>query len=241
MAELSRDNYVQVSGWMLQDLGLKGNELLIYAIIYGFSQDRKSSYFGDQAYLAAWTNSTVRTVHSSLMKLIGKGLLEVKDIPGPGNRKSYRALWDGATGKNFHLNRKNFPSKVEEISAQQEKFSAPNINTNNNKNDNPMCADGFDRFWAAYPNKKAKDKARKAWEKLQADADLTERIMAALEQQKKSRQWTKDNGEYIPHPATWLNGRRWEDQVTEQKKGYATNDIRQEDMDQLLKDLMEDI
>jgi len=229
MAELSRDNYVQVSGWMLQDLGLKGNELLIYAIIYGFSQDRKSSYFGDQAYLAAWTNSTVRTVIRALNHLTEKGLLDARDIPGPGNRKSYRA-----NVTKCHVG-------SDKMSCQHDKMSPPNINTNHNKIDNPMYAEGFDRFWAAYPNKKAKDKARKAWEKLQADADLTERIMAALEKQKKSRQWTKDNGEYIPHPATWLNGRRWEDQVTEQKKGYATNDIRQEDMDQLLKDLMEDI
>lgn len=231
MAELSRDNYVQVSGWMLQDLGLKGNELLIYAIIYGFSQDRKSSYFGDQAYLAAWTNSTVRTVRRALEHLTAAGLLTAKDVPGSGNRKSYRAVF----------NRTKCPLHVDKMSAQQDKMSAPNINTNNNKNDNHICAEGFERFWSAYPNKKAKDKARHAWEKLKADAALTEVIMAALEKQKKSRQWTKDNGEYIPHPATWLNGRRWEDQVTEQRRGFETNDIGQEDMDRLLANLMEDI
>ena len=38
--------------------------------------------------------------------------------------------------------------------------------------------------------------------------------MSAIEAQKKSPQWTKDGGQFIPHPATWLNGKRWEDQVT---------------------------
>ncbi len=229
MAEINSANYITVSGWMLQDLGLKGNELLIYAIIYGFSQDKKSSYFGDQDYLATWTNSTIRTVIRTLNNLTHKGLLEAKDLPGSGNRKSYRAIVT-----NCHI-------ESDKMSCQHDKMSHPNIYKNNITNYNHICADGFDRFWSAYPNKKAKDKARKAWEKLNADEALIERIMAALEKQKKSRQWTKDGGEFIPHPATWLNGRRWEDQVTEQKRGFQTNDVQQEDLDKIMANLMEDI
>lgn len=73
----------------------------------------------------------------------------------------------------------------------------------------------FERFWSAYPKKTAKQNAVKAWEKLKPDEKLTARILTSLEQQKKSAQWTKDGGQYIPYPATWLNGKRWEDETTE--------------------------
>jgi hypothetical protein len=71
----------------------------------------------------------------------------------------------------------------------------------------------FDRFWAAYPKKKAKADAEKAFAKLDATEDLLARILAAIERQARSEAWRKDGGQFIPHPATWLNGRRWEDEV----------------------------
>lgn len=73
----------------------------------------------------------------------------------------------------------------------------------------------FDRFWEKYPKKTAKQQALTAWKKLKPDEKMVEDIIGSLERQKKSVQWTKDNGQYIPYPATWLNGRRWEDELTE--------------------------
>lgn len=74
----------------------------------------------------------------------------------------------------------------------------------------------FDRFWAAYPRKEAKAKARKAWEKLSPDTALCRKMSAALDRQKSSEQWQRDNGRYIPLPASWLNGLRWEDETKAQ-------------------------
>ncbi len=71
--------------------------------------------------------------------------------------------------------------------------------------------DGWDDFWAAYPRKVAKPAAVKAWAKLAPDAATCKAILAAIAAQKKSPQWTKDDGQFIPHPATWLNRRQWED------------------------------
>lgn len=70
----------------------------------------------------------------------------------------------------------------------------------------------FDAFWLAYPRKVAKPEALKAWVKAKPDAELAEKIMAGLEAAKRSRDWTKEDGQYIPYPAAWLNKRRWEDQ-----------------------------
>ncbi len=80
--------------------------------------------------------------------------------------------------------------------------------------DKPDYESSFERFWAAYPKKTAKQQALKAWQKLKPDKALIDVILSSLERQKRSVQWTKDNGQYIPYPATWLNGRRWED-ITE--------------------------
>lgn len=78
------------------------------------------------------------------------------------------------------------------------------------KADAEVSSNDFDRFWAAYPLKVGKKKARDAFAKVKAPVET---LLAALEVQKKSPQWVKDGGAYIPHPTTWLNGERWADEV----------------------------
>lgn len=73
--------------------------------------------------------------------------------------------------------------------------------------------DLFPKFWKLYPNKKGKAAAEKAWKKLKVTDDLFALITQGLSKQCVSPGWTKDNGQFIPHPATWLNGKRWEDEV----------------------------
>lgn len=70
----------------------------------------------------------------------------------------------------------------------------------------------FDRFWHTYPRRVGKGAARKAWEKLSPDQPLVDAILAAVERDKATDQWQRENGRYIPHPATWLNQQRWEDE-----------------------------
>lgn len=90
--------------------------------------------------------------------------------------------------------------------------------TNNQSQEPPMppkgAATGFDAFWSAYPLKKAKATAEKAWAKLKPSADLQAAILSAIAAHKLSADWMRDGGQYIPHPTTWLNQRRWEDEVT---------------------------
>lgn len=85
--------------------------------------------------------------------------------------------------------------------------------------------DGFEAFWQAYPRRVGKADAIKAWQKLAPDVELRARMLAAVTVQAKSRDWLKDGGAFIPHPATWLNGRRWEDEAPEQqpKTGRPTH------------------
>ena len=73
----------------------------------------------------------------------------------------------------------------------------------------------FDDFWAAYPKKVGKDDAKRAFDKRKPNAELLSAMLAALEVQKQSPSWTKDNGQFIPNPSTWLNQGRWQDELGE--------------------------
>lgn len=83
-------NYVVIQGWMLTRLGLKGNELLIYAVIYGFTQNGEIEFVGSMKYLADWTNSTVESVRKCIKSLIDKGYI-VKTLDGSGVN-AYKAV-----------------------------------------------------------------------------------------------------------------------------------------------------
>ena len=71
----------------------------------------------------------------------------------------------------------------------------------------------FDRFWMVYPKKVGKGAAEKSFGKYKPDDALTDTMIRAVETAKRSPQWQKDGGQYIPNPATWLNQRRWEDEM----------------------------
>jgi hypothetical protein len=58
----------------------------------------------------------------------------------------------------------------------------------------------------------AKAAAEKAWGKLKPDEELQKRILACVQRQAQSKDWRKDGGQFIPYPATWLNGKRWGDE-----------------------------
>lgn len=72
--------------------------------------------------------------------------------------------------------------------------------------------DRFEKFWKAYPRKQGKGAAEKAWIKAHINGSF-DSVLTALEGQKRSEQWKKDNGQFVPNPATWLNQRRWEDEI----------------------------
>lgn len=72
---------------------------------------------------------------------------------------------------------------------------------------------GFDEFWSAYPKKVGKDDARKAFLKRKPDGELLALMLAAIAAQRESQAWTRDGGQYIPNPSTWLNQGRWQDET----------------------------
>ena len=75
MGRIRDNNYYQVSGWMINRLGLAGRELQAYAIIYGFTQDGETEFMGSINYIAEWLGCTRKTVIETLKSLIQKGYI----------------------------------------------------------------------------------------------------------------------------------------------------------------------
>lgn len=101
-----------------------------------------------------------------------------------------------------------------------------NNKQNEKKQEAPDCEreEYFARFWEAYPVKVKKPVAKIEWNKLvDPCVELYEKIIAAVERYKQTSCWKDNNGAYIPYPETFLQDRRWEDEirVTEQKKEWA--------------------
>lgn len=71
----------------------------------------------------------------------------------------------------------------------------------------------FLRFWQAYPRHEARKDALKAWGQIQPDADTVTQMIATLAWQSVSEAWRKEDGLYIPLPASWLRGERWTDEL----------------------------
>lgn len=73
---MENTDFVNIQGWMINELNLKGNELIIYALIYGFTKDGVSEFRGSRQYMADWTNTSVRSVQNVVNSLVDKGMIE---------------------------------------------------------------------------------------------------------------------------------------------------------------------
>lgn len=121
-----------------------------------------------------------------------------------------------ANGSKGGRPRKN-QEKPNETKENQEKPNESHKDNNKEKdkdkdNKPPKSPEGFDAWWAVYPKHEGKQNAIKAFIKIKPDAALLDKMISSVKVWKNSQQWTKDNGQFIPMPATWLNGHRWEDE-----------------------------
>jgi hypothetical protein len=127
------------------------------------------------------------------------------------------------------------PASKAEANGEQSETKNKDKNKDKKKNKNKdKCLKGdFEKFWNAYPRKEGKQKAEAAFAKVDVSVDA---LISALETQKRSSQWTKDGGQFIPHASTWLNGKRWEDQLGAEapKAGRSLDADEQAAIDRLL-------
>lgn len=84
----------------------------------------------------------------------------------------------------------------------------------------------FNQFWYEYPKKKAKLAAMRVWAKLKPDDELFEAIMLGLRRARASIEWKREGGRFIPHPATFLNQGRWEDEYLPSEQRPSKRDLQ---------------
>ena len=165
--------------------------------------------FASNQYIADFCQCSATKVSTSVSKLIGLGYI-------------YTESFDGRTrilkSRLSNFERQGF--KNSEAGFQDLK----DINKDNNKNNNPLPptpptgegteADAlFAKFWEAYPKKIDKKGSERAFKRIKKLGAEFEKIMAAVERQKQSEQWKRENGRFIPNPTTWLHQERWNDKV----------------------------
>lgn len=99
-------------------------------------------------------------------------------------------------------------------------------NTNNKNEYKEIYKERFEMFWKQYPKKVNKFKSEEWFRKNKPNEILFNYIIKKLEMFKKSKQWEKENGKYIPHPTTWLNQKRWEDELNDSNEETAEERIK---------------
>lgn len=77
----------------------------------------------------------------------------------------------------------------------------------------------FDAFWKFYPRKMKKADAQKAWMQTRNVRPPTDELLTAIMNQEKTAQWTKDDGQFIPYPASWLRAHGWENDCESMNRG----------------------
>ena len=211
---ISDGNYITIQGWMRTELDLSGNDLIVYAIIYGFSQNKQGEFTGSAQYLADWVGCTRRTIMSILNKLVEDGTISKTETVLNNNEKrvSYQAergcekISQGV--KNFHRGcEKISQGGVKNFHRGCEKISH-NININNNTNNITRdtnnvhsCSESpeetpeefFERAWQYYPNKRGKGQvSEKSKERLMSHGwDNVKRAIDRYLEDLKKDEWRK--------------------------------------------------
>jgi len=83
--------------------------------------------------------------------------------------------------------------------------------------DSLIIDQNFEKFWIIYPRKVGKKKAFEAWIKINPSSELVEKMIKTISWQRDCQEWNKEEGKFIPHPTTWLNAGRWDDENPKDK------------------------
>ena len=155
--------------------------------------------------IASILNTTVRTVARIISQLKEYNLIDVvqqgRGLPSKIQVKKLKPNTN-ALRNDFRESNNEQEDEIKEEKQVKEKSKTEN-----------KQQEYFSIFWASYPKKVGKGAAEKSWKKIKPTKDLLEKMLNAIETAKQSMQWNKDNGQYIPNPATWLNQKRWEDEI----------------------------
>lgn len=141
---------------------------------------------------------------------------------GLGIDKEYMDIYACTTTANIANSSESAENESVEPSQKRKRRSSQNAEVTE------KISQMFEVFWKAYPRHKDKQYAKNAFAKLKPTDELLEKMLVAIEAQKKTKEWQKDKGQYIPYPSSWLNAQRWEDEIGEEEVPKTLEEIMAE-------------
>ena len=203
------ENYISIQGWML-NLGIKGNALIAFACIYGFSQDGESEFSGSAQYIADWCGISRTAAFSVLKSLVQKKLIIKNDLISNGVKLcNYKYSPDGV--KETYQGIKKLDMGVQETyQGGAQETCHHNISSNNKENiDIPTPAEKrederFLIFYQNYPKKVGKKQARTTFKKV-IKTETLDSILSKLKVYKKQIEKNRTEEKYIKNPSSFLN------------------------------------
>ena len=196
-----RGIWIAAEVWL--DTRLNATEKIVLAEID--SLDGADGCYASNAYLAAFCQCSERKITEAIAKLIECGYVTVANFDGRNRVLRSRVA------KSARQDSGNCEADTKNLRADNNKEKQSII-----KDIPPISPTGetdvqalFAEFWEAYPRKVDKKGAERAFLRVKGIADIFQQMMDALAACKRSEQWTKDGGQYIPHPTTWIRQERW--------------------------------
>lgn len=222
---------------VLSSKTLKPNAKLLFAKITSLQLSRGYCYASNE-YLGESIDVRPDTITRLLRQLSEEGYLDIQMVkPGPENGFTGREIYvltspSPSLKSTWTKNRPPLGQKSDPPSdicpAPLGQKSDQNKKEENNKENPPIVPQGdkrrrepkkqadhnperFARFWKAYPRGEKKHEAIRAWDRLAPSDELCDTMAKALKRQMQSEDWQRGIG--IPYASTWINQRRWEDEV----------------------------
>lgn len=185
------------------------NELNLLLIISSLTAEKGYCYASNK-YFAELFDTNEVSISRKIKKLEEKKYIKIE----------YKMNGNAIKSREIRLTKMLMAVNKNVNGAVNKNVKDNNISSNNNINNKNIYSDcekfykeEFDRFWRAYPRKDSRSKAKEKFIKLKPDKELVDLMIKQIERFKNTDSWKKDNGQFIPYAITWLNGRRWEDEV----------------------------
>jgi hypothetical protein len=155
------------------------------------------------------------TASEAKRRLMEVGLIDAEWHPKGWDKRQFTSDISTDRVRNYRKNKKagNVSGTLQETTGNSSGNGPEQIQ---NRTDTETT---FALFWTAYPKKLDKESAFKAWRKIKPDQQLFDTIMQALERFKALEDWKKEKGKFIPYGATWLNKKRWQDEISPPQGG----------------------
>ena len=210
-------DYIVIQGWMINELNLSGNDLLTYALIYGFSKDEQSEYTGSLNYLCEWLKCTRKTAIKSLQYLVDNKLIKKTQVNVNNVIFNKYSVITQVVQK-LHWGSVN-------ITQGGSVNSTPNNTNINNTNIIKETCLSFEEFWSIYPIKNSKKDCEIKFAKINESNRLkikeTINTFVAYKPFETYRH---------PNPLTYINKERWNDEIPNTPNtntNYTPNNYRE--------------